>query len=247
MIVALTDLSPRSDETLRVAARLAGSGGAELHVVHALDVIGRSLREAIRPLHEGLVPRAEDALRAQIRRSLPEHPGPVHATLDPRHPVRAVTDVARQARAHLVVVGAGGGRRDRETGMGYAEEVARRTPVAVLVAGDPSCWPPRRLRPLGEEPEGQELATWSRRLGVPTAERYPSRGACGGELCVVMIDDAGTARAPAGRPDASWRSHPEQPVLLLPRAPEERTAVARPLEAPRVHVGQGPVPVPPSA
>ena len=71
-VLALSDLSVRSDHALRCAGQLAAEMGTELHVLHAMALTGRTLREAM-PILQNIgtaIRAADDALRAQVARTV---------------------------------------------------------------------------------------------------------------------------------------------------------------------------------
>src|SRR5687768_5448 len=71
-ILAVSDLTSASDAALSAAAGLAVRTGAELHVVHSMDVVGMPLWEALRVDVGKGIQDAERALAEQVRRTVPD-------------------------------------------------------------------------------------------------------------------------------------------------------------------------------
>ncbi len=104
-ILVVSDLTHASDGVIRAAAVLAGSTGAELHVVHAQGLVGLPLREAVERLCPSSWQRAAEALGEQLSRTLPAHVQAASAELDRQAPYAAVLRRAREVEADLLLVG----------------------------------------------------------------------------------------------------------------------------------------------
>jgi|GEM_PF-2030050 len=104
-ILVVSDLTHASDGVLRAAAVLAGNTGAELHVVHALGLVGLPLREAVERLCPSSRQRSEEALEEQLSRTLPAHVWAASAELDRQAPYAAALQRAREVEADLLLVG----------------------------------------------------------------------------------------------------------------------------------------------
>jgi nucleotide-binding universal stress UspA family protein len=143
-ILGVSDLTPASDEALRMAARLAAASGAGLHLVHCAGLVGMPLREVL-PLLEKCPPTLLAArLGEQIRRALPE--GQADGALphvEYRPAAEGALHTRRAVGAELVVVG-----MDAIEPPSLAAVVAAGAPV--LVARDAAPPPFERvLVPLG--------------------------------------------------------------------------------------------------
>lgn len=148
-ILAATDLSESSDAVLRGAAALAELAGAELHVVHALD-IELSQIQPRDPIVFGLDDRDRDAGRRmdeQLARALPQSAPPVASreVIDDRAH-KAIAERSSAVGADLIVIGR---HRDRPVGDGFlgstVDRVIRTAEVPCLVMGAELRMPLRRL------------------------------------------------------------------------------------------------------
>lgn len=70
-ILAVSDLTPASDGALSAAADLALRTGAELHVIHTMDVVGMPLWEALQVDVGRRIEDAQGELAEQVRRAVP--------------------------------------------------------------------------------------------------------------------------------------------------------------------------------
>lgn len=155
-ILAATDLGPSSDRVVASAAALAERAGAELHLVHALEI--DHLPELDHPTFPGRIRQAEELLAGQARRVAGRgSPASMHVTNSAAH--RAVEAQAAAVRAEMIVLGP---HRGGEVGAHFmgttAESVIKSAEVPVLVARGALSLP---------------LA----RVGVPTDFSDPSRHA----------------------------------------------------------------------
>src|SRR5688572_19658468 len=105
-VLALSDLSVRSDHALRCAGMLAADMGTELHVLHAMALTGRTLREAMPILHNigTAIRAADDALRAQIQRTVTVHTRVAASRIDVDNTTKAMLARTREIGAGAVVV-----------------------------------------------------------------------------------------------------------------------------------------------
>lgn len=101
-ILAATDLGPASDGVVAGAAALAERVGAELHLVHALEI--ENLPELDHPTFPGRVRQAEELLAEQVRRA-GVRGGPASAQVAITAAARAVEERAAAVRAEMVVLG----------------------------------------------------------------------------------------------------------------------------------------------
>jgi nucleotide-binding universal stress UspA family protein len=105
-VLALSDLSVRSDHALRCAGQLAGELGSELHVLHAMALTGRTLREAM-PILQNIgtaIREADDVLRAQIKRTVAAGVRVAAPRIDVENTTKAMLARTRELDAGAVVV-----------------------------------------------------------------------------------------------------------------------------------------------
>lgn len=105
-ILAVSDLTPASDRALSAAAVLAIRTGAELHVVHSLEIVGMPLWEALQTDVGRRIQDAESALARQVRRAVPGGLALASCALDFQDVQDAVLLRAREVGADLLVFGA---------------------------------------------------------------------------------------------------------------------------------------------
>lgn len=130
-ILAVSDLTPASDEAVRAAGRLAARCGAPLHVVHCTGLVGRPLREALPSLESAPAALLSARLGEQVRRVVPDGQAAravCHVEYRALHAGTAET--ARATGARLVVVGMDA------TDPGAAAALVAAGGVPVLVARD---------------------------------------------------------------------------------------------------------------
>ena len=104
-VLALSDLSVRSDHALRCASVLAAEMGTELHVLHAMALTGRTLREAM-PILQNIgtaIREADETLRAQIKRTVTDTRVAV-SRIDVDNTTKAMLARTREIGAGAVVV-----------------------------------------------------------------------------------------------------------------------------------------------
>lgn len=72
-VVAISDGRSGTDEAVKSAATVAACADAPLHIIHALDIIGQPLPEALSTLAslKYIIEHADEALRDQLQRSAP--------------------------------------------------------------------------------------------------------------------------------------------------------------------------------
>jgi universal stress protein E len=153
-VLVATDLSPESDQVVREAATLAEHVGAQLHSVHAANILGRAASglplDVIRL--EGLVGDARDALRSQIDRVLPRGMEMTSASVDYKGAAPAILEKAREVDADLIVMGPHSAWVPASDRVGTtAQRVVEKATVPCMVVKRPLVMPPRRvLLPVGE-------------------------------------------------------------------------------------------------
>ncbi|HET8654333.1 MAG TPA: universal stress protein [Longimicrobiaceae bacterium] len=147
-ILVATDLSESSDHVLRAAAALADLTGAKLHVLHAFDLqILPYTEENLRSV--GFAERirdAEQALEAQIRRTVRPHVEVADRAVMIYLAHKAISEQARAVDADLIVLGAHRKRPLGDALLGStADRVIRSAEVPCLVVRGPLSLPLRRV------------------------------------------------------------------------------------------------------
>ena len=232
-----SDLGPRSDAVVRGAAALALASGAVLHVVHALGLVGRPLREAVTALEAGADPRARRALEEQVARAAGQ--GPVLPAVDYRSAPAALLERAREVDADLVVVGAA------ENPAGTVFHVASRSARPVLVLRGALRWPPGSVLYPVEEPDAsggglRHACDWLRRacpapsprVSPAPAGHVPDRAERMRPDLVLLHRSPGGSTPPQERAWYRALLRSPCPVCLLPGAGEQPAPRADPARAP---------------
>lgn len=103
-VVAISDGRSGTDEAVRSAATLAGCADAPLHIIHALDIIGQPLPEALGTLAalKHIIEHADESLRDQLQRSAP---GALagHRVIAHHNVTEALLRYAREQRLSMIV------------------------------------------------------------------------------------------------------------------------------------------------
>jgi nucleotide-binding universal stress UspA family protein len=156
-ILAVSDLTPASDPALSAAAGIAVRTGAELHVVHSMDVVGMPLWEALQLDVGRRIEDAERALAEQVRRTVPDALTLASCTLGFHGSRNSVLLRARGVGADLITFSAadprttGGGRYLRAL-----QDTAAAASAPCLLVQHPLVHPPARvLLPLSTAEIGQ--------------------------------------------------------------------------------------------
>lgn len=159
-ILAATDLGTGSDAVVRSAAVLAARTGAELHLLHSLELPYEPAQDVMRRSgFFGQVEAAEEALRAQAERTLPEGLRAASQQVIIYVAHKAVLDRAQEVSADLIVVGPHRGGAVGAHFLGTtADRVIRSAAVPCLVVEEP-------------------LTGRIRRIGVPVDYSDPAPGA----------------------------------------------------------------------
>ena len=105
-ILAVSDLTPGSDRALSTAAGIAVRKGAELHIVHSMEIVGMPLWEAVHTDVGKRIRDAESALAEQVRRAVPDHCPIASCALDFQRIQDSVLLRAREVGADLLVLSA---------------------------------------------------------------------------------------------------------------------------------------------
>ncbi|MET0398907.1 MAG: universal stress protein [Longimicrobiaceae bacterium] len=223
-----SDLGPRSDAVVRGAAALALASGAVLHVVHALGLVGRPLREAVTALEAGADPRARRALEEQVGRVLGEDVDRALPAVDYRSAPVALLERAREVDADVVVVGAG------EDPAGTVFHVASRSTRPVLVLRGAFRWPPGSVLYPVDEPDAsggglRHACDWLRRAcpapsprvsPAPAGHLLDRAGRSGTDLLLLHRRPGGSI-PPQERAWYQALLRSPCPVCLLPGAGEQ--------------------------
>lgn len=159
-ILAATDLGRGSDAIVRSAAILAQRAGAELHLLHSLELPWVPSKDVMRRTgFFGQIETAEERLRDQVERTMPEGVRPTSQKVIIYIARKAILDRAQEVSADLIVVGPHRGGAAGAHFLGTtADRVIRTADVPCLVV---------------EEPLSDEI----RRIGVPVDYSDPSQGA----------------------------------------------------------------------
>lgn len=106
-VLVASDLSHASDEVVRSAAGFAERSGAALHVLHAVEHVGRPFSHADFPLVRlsGMMQLARERLHEQLRRTLPDGVATRSVRVDSGNAVATILQRAAEVEADLVVVG----------------------------------------------------------------------------------------------------------------------------------------------
>lgn len=174
-ILAVSDLTPASDAALSAAAGIAVRTGAELHVVHSMDVVGMPLWEALQSDVGRRIEDAEGALAQQVRRTIPDALTLASCTLGFHGSRNSVLLRARGVGADLIAFSAadarttGGGRYLRAL-----QDTAAAASAPCLLVRHPLVHPPARvLLPLSAAEIGQgvlaDACNWMASLDPPAS------------------------------------------------------------------------------
>ena len=160
-ILAAVDLEEGSGEVLRSAARLALAVGAELHVLHVVDLESRPYGEGAgeEMTSPARMARAEQDLQDEVWRTVPQGV-PVHLRAVDNVPYRAILMRADQVGADLIVLGPHRGDPAARFLGTTADRIVRTAEVPCLIVRAPLTLPLRRI-------------------GVPVDFSVPSLGALG--------------------------------------------------------------------
>ena len=169
-ILAATDLGVGSDAIVSSAAKLAAWTGAELHLLHALDLPWRFSRDAEqRSGFREEIEEAEGRLQDQARRTLPEGVRPASGKVLVYTAPKAILDRAEEVSADLIVVGPHSGGAAGAHFLGTtADNVIRTAEVPCLVVDEPLTEPIRRIGvPIDCSDPSQGALEIGPRLGPP--------------------------------------------------------------------------------
>lgn len=147
-ILVATDLTEASDHVMQAAGALAALTGAELHVLHAfeLDAVPYVTASDQPPTFQGRIAEAEQALDAQLARTVRGKVNVASREIILYAAFKAVRDWARYVDADVIVLG-----RHRRRGVadavlgGTADRVIRTVDVPCLIVHGPLSLPLRRI------------------------------------------------------------------------------------------------------
>lgn len=147
-ILVATDLGESSEEVVRSAATLAAAVGAELHVLHALDLdsppYGLEKDGPILSFPER-IEYAEHRVDETVRRVVPPGVG-FHTRVINYTPHKAILDYAAGISAELIVLGPHGSGGIGTPFLGTtADRVIRAAEVPCLIVRGPLTLPPRQV------------------------------------------------------------------------------------------------------
>jgi nucleotide-binding universal stress UspA family protein len=171
-ILVATDLLPTSDVAVRGAALLAKALGAELHVIHALNIprSGYPLT-GMAVSFQAQVHEARRQLAAQIERAVPEEMAVASQVVKLDTPQQAINERVRTIGAGLIVLGPHQQRAFRGPIMGNtADRVLRSAEVPVLILSELLSLPLSRVvvpMDLSDPARGalDQGLVWAGRLG----------------------------------------------------------------------------------
>jgi nucleotide-binding universal stress UspA family protein len=146
-ILVATDLQPSSDVALSGAAALAGALGAELHLLHSIELptLGYPVRDTAVDLHLP-VQDAQRLLEEQIARAVPPEQTVESRCVRIEKASRAINERAREVHADIVVLGPHRPRPFRGTILGNtADRVLRSAEVPILILTGPLKLPLRDI------------------------------------------------------------------------------------------------------
>ena len=190
-ILAAVDLAAGSDAVLRAAAELARRTGADLHVLHALDIPPTPYFDIPGEMAavEARLSGVEEALRTKVARVVPDDVTVASVRVEFFAAHRAIGLRAGEVGADLVVLGPHA-RRELEIGFlgGTADRVIRTVSAPCLVVRGPLRLPLRRVvAPIDlSEPARGALdvaLAWTRAFGAADPE-LPMPGT---ELDIVHV------------------------------------------------------------
>lgn len=104
-ILVATDLGPGSDVIVNSAGRLAARTGAELHLLHSLEFSQRAVEATGRKAFRAQIDEAEERLRQQVNRTVPEGVSVASSRVIIYAAHRAILERAKEVGADLIVLG----------------------------------------------------------------------------------------------------------------------------------------------
>ncbi|HEU0014118.1 MAG TPA: universal stress protein [Longimicrobium sp.] len=146
-VLAATDAAEAGDEVVRAAGALARAAGAELHVVHALELELGAYPE-VNPAEFGFqarIARAEEALDLQLARTLPPGVRAASRQVVVSMAHRAILDRAGRVAADVIVLGPHRGGAPPGLLGATADRVIRSAACPCLVVRGPLALPLRRV------------------------------------------------------------------------------------------------------
>jgi nucleotide-binding universal stress UspA family protein len=176
-ILVATDLQTNSAAVLSTAAALAGQTGAEVHLLHALEMLTTYSAMSAAEDFQRRFDAARDLMDGQVRSHIPEGVRVASRHVMMESIPRAVLDRAAEVAADLIVIGPATPRRFRGPILGNtADRIISNSKIPVLVI---------------REPTPMELTS----VVVPLDIGDPARGAL--DLGLVWAAGLGAAPSPS--------------------------------------------------
>jgi nucleotide-binding universal stress UspA family protein len=205
-VLAATELGPHSDAVVRSAAALAALSGAELHLVHAIELPDPLLLPALGAGVLEIAAGAEHELQEQVERAVPVTLSIASGQARYGAPYRVILERADEISADLIVLGPhrGDGFAARFLGT-TAERVLAGAQALCLVVREPLRLPLTRVAAPVDFSDGAAVA-------LATAARWARAFVSGGERPAALrsVYVAWPATAPAER---ALARHELQPAL----------------------------------
>jgi nucleotide-binding universal stress UspA family protein len=139
-VLVATDFSEWSDAALVYARALAGTFGARLHILHAVEFVATAdvMGIAVPDLYKGVESSARQQLGGLISDTDREIFGATPVLVSGGTPAQAIVEYATKANIDLIVVGTHGRRGLSHMVLGsVAERVVRLAPCPVLTVRHP--------------------------------------------------------------------------------------------------------------
>lgn len=139
-VLVATDFSEWSDAALVYARALAGTFGARLHVLHAVEFVATAdvMGIAVPDLYKGVESSARQQLEDLISDTDREIVGAKPVLITGGTPAHAIVEYAKKAEIDLIVLGTHGRRGLSHMVLGsVAERVVRTAPCPVLTVRHP--------------------------------------------------------------------------------------------------------------
>jgi len=139
-VLVATDFSEWSDAAIIYARALAGTFGARLHILHAVEFVATAdvMGVAVPDLYKGVESAARQQLEGLISETDREIFGARPVLVTGGTPAQAIIDYAKKAEIDLIVLGTHGRRGLSHMVMGsVAERVVRLAPCPVLTVRQP--------------------------------------------------------------------------------------------------------------
>jgi len=189
-ILVATGLGGESDAPIRMAGFLAQRTGAELHLLHALelDALPPSSSSEPPPNFQALVERTDRELDRQAERALPAEVQPASTEVIIFVPHKAILNRALQVAADLIVLGAHRSRPNGDPLLGPTPDRVIRSAAAPCLIVPPVA--PRPFRRVVAAIDVQMPASAALDLAQLWAARFGADGTDGAEVHVMYTTPA---------------------------------------------------------